>query len=120
MAKIIIFISEILLVLIACIGIKIYSNFPVLIGAVTGVLCGLGMITEESKSNDTVIDDYYNMEVSNKNIIINMIVNLICAAIVIKYYNHYWIVDFAIGWAIIYVVRMSFYLAARFAYKQFS
>lgn len=120
MAKFIIFITEISLVIAACIGAIIYFNMPVFIGSAFGVLCSLGIIQQEAKSKETFIDDYYNMEVSNKNILINIIVNLLCAGVIIKYYNHYWLVDFSIGWAIIYIVRMGFYFVARLTYKQFS
>lgn len=120
MAKIIIFVSEVILVMAASIGIYFAFGLSAFIGSLFSAACGIGMAMNNVEYGRFAIADYYNMELPGKDSIINIVANIIFAGIAVVYYNHYWTVAFLLGWAIAYIVRMVSYYFARLIYKMFS
>lgn len=120
MAKIIIFISEILLVLDASIGLCVGFGWSAFIGSLFSLVCGIGLVMTKVKNDRFAIDNYYNMELPGKETLINIVANLLFACIAVMFSKAHWAIGFLFGWAVGYIVRIVFYYLARLIYKQFS
>lgn len=120
MAKFIIFITEIVFVSAACVGIFAAFGISAFAGSLFSLICGVGLVMSAVEGGHMDVIDYYNMNIPIKGTLMNIIANLLFANVAIVYDNHYWLLEFFIGWAIGYIARMGFYFLARLAYRHLS
>ena len=100
------YISEMFLVLIACIAIGFVFGMPALYGALFGLACTLKLFATKREKQNFSIAEYYSTSYGWVEVAMQIIANALFAVVAFFLYKHSWVIAFGLGWGLECEVRL--------------